>query len=109
MSDSMTAPSEDAVGVARGIKGTEYAARVALDSHYEAAAHGDYDVDAYLKARDDYTAAVESRVRAECAAKVRKLRRYEADEKPEGGPTMTEHVLGNYFDCDDVLAALEAP
>lgn len=59
------------MGVALGIKGTEYTARVALDSHYEAAAHGDYDVDAYLKARDAYTAAVESRVRAECAAKVR--------------------------------------
>lgn len=83
------------MGVALGIKGTEYTARVALDSHYEAAAHGDYDVDAYLKARDAYTAAVESRVRAECADRVRALQTSSAN-------SVRNAVIG------ECVAALEA-
>lgn len=37
------------------------------------------------------------------------MERYEPDEKPEGGPTMCEHLYGEYLDRHAVLAFLDKP
>lgn len=102
-SKPLTAPSEDAVGVA--LMALDKSVRhlvqvVGADETYLASA-------TYVAARNAYATAVESRVRAECAAKVRGVKRFEMLHA-DGENNIWPRVNGSIVRYADVLAALEA-